>query len=290
MNYSHFINVTKKVYQLACNRQTSNSVEAIQQLENYMYQLTFDEIKFIQTIMYLGRDTKDEERLKYSNRELFESQKRYLERKSWSKRELEADHIIAKTPLDEYLQKGLEIVKNLDTQLSCDNNNLNIENEQIHVNNQKEANYMSQYYKIEVVGARFVNSYLEKGWVLIDTTRELSSYGEISVSYHMGYPINSYIADLKGIIDKYEELELFEELKKRLCEKEGLDPQGLREESFYLGNHPKNETVNFLNNYVNVLKNKNGNYIYVDPSSEKKEESNIKETASVTVDEDDLPF
>lgn len=70
------------MYQLACNRQTSNSVEAIQQLENYMYQLTFDEIKFIQTIMYLGRDTKDEERLKYSNRELFESQKRYLERKS----------------------------------------------------------------------------------------------------------------------------------------------------------------------------------------------------------------
>ncbi|OXS76398.1 hypothetical protein B1B04_05340 [Lysinibacillus sp. KCTC 33748] len=289
MNYSHFINVTKKVYQLACNRQTSNSVEAIQQLENYMYQLTFDEIKFIQTIMYLGRDTTDEERLKYSNRELFESQKRYLERKSWSKRELEADHIIAKTPLDEYLQKGLEIVKNLDTQLSCDNNNLNIENEQTHVKNQKEANFMSQYYKIEVVSARFVNSYLEKGWVLIDTTRELSSYGEISVSYHMGYPINSYIADLKGIIDKYEELELFEELKKRLCEKEGLDPQGLREESFYLGNHPKNETVNFLNNYVNVLKNKNGNYIYVDPSSEKKEESNIKETA-VTVDEDDLPF
>lgn len=290
MNYSHFINVTKKVYQLACNRQTSNSVEAIQQLENYMYQLTFDEIKFIQTIMYLGRDTTDEERLKYSNRELFESQKRYLERKSWSKRELEADHIIAKTPLDEYLQKGLEIVKNLDTQLSCDNNNLNIENEQTHVKNQKEANFMSQYYKIEVVSARFVNSYLEKGWVLIDITRELSSYGEISVSYHMGYPINSYIADLKGIIDKYEELELFEELKKRLCEKEGLDPQGLREESFYLGNHPKNETVNFLNNYVNVLKNKNGNYIYVDPSSEKKEESYIKETASVTVDEDDLPF
>ncbi|MGE8034823.1 hypothetical protein [Lysinibacillus sp. NPDC093692] len=290
MNYSHFINVTKKVYKLACNRQNSNSVEAIQQLENYMYQLTFDEIKFIQTIMYLGRDTTDEERLKYSNRELFESQKRYLERKSWSKRELEADHIIAKTPLDEYLQKGLEIVKNLDTQLSCDNNNLNIENEQIHVKNQKEANFMSQYYKIEVVSARFVNSYLEKGWVLIDTTRELSSFGEITITYHMGYPTNSYIADLKGIIEKYEELGLFEELKKRLCEKEGINFQGLREESLYLGNHPKNETVNFLNHYVNVLKNKNGNYNYVEPSSEKKEEPNIKETASVTVNEDDLPF
>lgn len=57
-----------------------------------MYQLTFDEIKFIQTVMHLGRDTTDEERLKYSNKELFESQKRYLERKFWSKRELEADH------------------------------------------------------------------------------------------------------------------------------------------------------------------------------------------------------
>ncbi|MFJ7839898.1 hypothetical protein ACIQXG_10485 [Lysinibacillus sphaericus] len=291
MNFTHFINVTKKVYQLACNRQTGNNIEAIQQLENYMYQLTFDEIKFIQTIMYLGRDTTDEERLKYSNKELFESQKRYLERKSWSKRELEADHIIAKTPLDEYLQKGLEIVNNLDIQLSFDNNNLNIENEQIYVKNQKESNFMSQYYKIEVVDARIVNSYLEKGWVLIDTTRELSSYGEISISYHMGYPINSYIADLKGIIDKYEELGLFEELKKRLCEKEGLDPRGLREESFYFGDRPKNEVVNFLNHYVNLLKNeKGGNYIYVDPSSEKKEEPNLKETVAVTVDEDDLPF
>ncbi|MGE7950853.1 hypothetical protein [Lysinibacillus xylanilyticus] len=289
MNFVHFINVTKTVYQLAFNRRTSNSVEASRELEKYVDQLSFDEIKFIQIIMYLGRETTDEDRLKYSNRELFESQKRYLERKSWSKRELEADHIIAKKPLDKYLQKGLEIVNNLDIQLSCDNN-LNIENEQINVKKQKESIFMSQYYKIEVVGARFVNSYLEEGWVLIDTTRELSSYGEISVSYHMGYPINSYISDLKRIIDKYEELDLFEELKKRLCEKEGLDPQGLREGSFYLGESPKNEAVNFLNHYVNVLKNKKGNFIYDDPANKKKEELKIKATASVTVDEDDLPF
>lgn len=149
---------------------------------------------------------------------------------------------------------------------------------------------MTKYCRVQKMDANFADSYLAKGWELIDTTKELLSFGETSITYHMGYPINSYIADLKGVIEKYEELGLFEELKKRLCEKEGLDPQGLREESFYLGDSPENEAVNFLNHYVNVLSNEKGNYIYDEPANKKKEESKIKETESVTVNEDDLPF
>lgn len=287
MNFAHFINVTKTVYQLACNRRISRSIEASRELERYVNQLSFDEIKFVQIIMYLGRETTDEDRLKYSNRELFESQQRYLEKKSWSIRELEADHIVAKMPLDEYLEKGLGIARNLNIQL--DNYN-DLDTKKDDVKKEEGTISMSKYCRIQTMDANFVDSYLEKGWELIDTTKELSSFGETTITYHMGYPTNSYIADLKGIIGKYEELGLFEELKKRLCEKEGINIQGLREESFYLGNHPKNEAVNFLNHYVNVIKNEKGNYIYDDPANKKKEESKIKETAPVTVNEDDLPF
>ena len=287
MNFAHFINVTKTVYQLACIRRTSRSIEASRELERYVNQLSFDEIKFIQIIMYLGRETTDEDRLKYSNKELFESQQRYLEKKSWSIRELEADHIVAKMPLDEYLEKGLGIAGSLNIQLDY-YNDLDTKKDNLKV--EEGAVFMSKYSRIQKMDANFVDSYLAKGWELIDTTKELSSYGETTITYHMGYPTNSYIADLKGIIQKYEQLGLFEELKKRLCEKEGLDPQGLREESFYLGNPPKSEAVNFLNHYVNVINNEKGNYIYDDPANKKKEESKIKETAPVTVNEDNLPF
>ncbi|MFU8649271.1 hypothetical protein ACNA06_18365 [Lysinibacillus sp. RSDA_15] len=284
MDFAHLINVTKTVYLLACNRRTSRSTEASRELEKYVNQLSFDEIKFIQIIMYLGRETTDEDRLKYSNRELFESQHRYLVKKSWSIRELEADHTVAKMPLDEYLEKGLEIAGNLNIQIGF-NNDLN--NKNVNVKNEEGAIFMTKYCRIQTMDANFVDSYLAKGWELIDTTKELSSFGETTITYHMGYPIHSYIADLKGIIEKYEELGLFEELKKRLCEKEEINIKGLREESFYLGDSPKNEAVNFLNHYVNVIKNKKGNYIYDDSANNKKEESKIKETASVTVNEDD---
>ncbi|MFA1739113.1 hypothetical protein ACIQ6U_10420 [Lysinibacillus fusiformis] len=287
MNFAHFINVTKTVHQLACNRRTSNSIEASRELEKYVDQLSFDEIKFIQIIMYLGRETTDEDRLKYSNRELFVSQQRYLEKKSWSIRELEADHIVAKLPLDEYLEKGLEIAGNLNIQLDS---YTDLDTKKDNLKDEEGAVFMSKYSRVKKIDANFVDSYLAKGWELIDTTKELSSFGETTITYHMGYPISSYIADLKGIIEKYEELGLFEELKKRLCEKEGLDPQGLREESFYLGDRPNNEAVNFFNHYVYVLKNEKGNYIYDDPANKKKEESKIKKTVSVTVDGDDLPF
>lgn len=287
MNFAHFINVTKTVYQLACNRRTSRSIEASRELERYVNQLSFDEIKFIQIIMYLGRETTDEDRLKYSNKELFESQQRYLEKKSWSIRELEADHIVAKMPLDEYLEKGLGIAGSLNIQLDYYND---LDTKKDNLKDEEGAVFMSKYSRIQKMDANFVDSYLAKGWELIDTTKELSSFGETTITYHMGYPTNSYIADLKGIIGKYEELGLFEELKKRLCEKEGIDIQGLREETFYLGNHPKNEAVNFLNHYVNVLKNKEGNYIYETPVNKKKEESKINETIPVIVDEDSLPF
>ncbi len=287
MNFTHFINVTKTVYQLAYNRRTSRSIEASRELEKYVNQLSFDEIKFIQIIMYLGRETTDEDRLKYSNRELFESQQRYLEKKSWSIKELEADHIVAKMPLDEYLEKGLGIARNLNIQL-INYNDLSTKKDE--VKKEEGTISMAKYCRIQKMDANFVDSYLSKGWELIDTTKELSSFGETTITYHLGYPINSYIDDLKGIIKKYEELGLFEELKKRLCEKEGINIKGLREESFYLGNPPKSEAVNFLNHYVNVIKNEKGNYIYDDPAIKKKEESKIKETVLVIEDEDSLPF
>lgn len=118
------INSVKKVQELSEKRrlhyeyyegsgsiiQSVGFVDAEQKLKEYMSKLTFDDIKFLQVIMYLGRDTSEEEQLKYSARELFNSQCEYLDRVGWTTKEGETAQIFGKMPLDEYLEKGLSII------------------------------------------------------------------------------------------------------------------------------------------------------------------------------------
>lgn len=60
--------------------------------------------------MHLGRDTTDKERREYPAIKLFESQYKTLIRAGLNNKELGADQLFGKMPLDEYLEKGLEII------------------------------------------------------------------------------------------------------------------------------------------------------------------------------------
>ncbi|MHC8516208.1 hypothetical protein [Sporosarcina sp. ITBMC105] len=90
--------------------QSDEYKEADKRLDKYLDELSFEDIKFIQAIMYLGRDTNSEEKEKYSAEELLKSQIEYLDRNGWTTHQGEADHMAGKTPLDEYLKEGLSII------------------------------------------------------------------------------------------------------------------------------------------------------------------------------------
>lgn len=118
---SEYIEIVKKVIAVAYKRrvsyisseggslgevpQTPEHIQSEKDLIELLESLSFDEIKFIQTIMYLGRDTTEDELENYSGLELFDMTYKFL---NWDTQKIETDKIIEKSPLDEYLQKGLE--------------------------------------------------------------------------------------------------------------------------------------------------------------------------------------
>lgn len=71
-------------------------------IENYLKSLTFDEIKSLQSIMYLGRD-KDYDRSQ-SPQEIYNAQYDYFDKAlGWNTKELEINQMVEKLPLDQYL-------------------------------------------------------------------------------------------------------------------------------------------------------------------------------------------
>lgn len=90
--------------------QTKEHNKVALELDLYLNTLTLEEIQFLQALMHLGRDTTDKERREYPAIKLFESQYKTLIRAGLNNKELGADQLFGKMPLDEYLEKGLEII------------------------------------------------------------------------------------------------------------------------------------------------------------------------------------
>lgn len=79
------------------------------QLEEYLNSLNFEQIKILQTIMYLGRD-KD-----YNSddtpEQIYKNQREYMDDLGWKEKWIEINQIASKAPLDRYLKSGLKILK-----------------------------------------------------------------------------------------------------------------------------------------------------------------------------------
>ncbi|MBY0221623.1 DUF3775 domain-containing protein [Sporosarcina aquimarina] len=71
----------------------------------YLMQLPIEEVKFIQTVMYIGRDESLEKNT--SAEILFNEVYTSLH---WATKKIEAKQIVEKMPLDEYLSRGMELM------------------------------------------------------------------------------------------------------------------------------------------------------------------------------------
>ncbi|MFY0781093.1 DUF3775 domain-containing protein [Peribacillus simplex] len=77
-------------------------------LSDYLLNLSFDDVKMVQTVMYLGRD-KDYKKSQ-SNIEIYKSMLEDLGTNGWNTKEIEVRQIAQKLPLADYLRSGLEIL------------------------------------------------------------------------------------------------------------------------------------------------------------------------------------
>ena len=90
---------------------TNRYFNATNNLNEYLESLSFEQIKIVKTLMYLGRETTYQDRFKYSGWELYKKQYNYFERElNWNSRDLEILSIIGKNNLDELLSNGLKII------------------------------------------------------------------------------------------------------------------------------------------------------------------------------------
>lgn len=96
-----------KVIKLARNK---NQMGTRKKLTDYLETLKYEDIKIIQTIMYIGRDTsygiKNEE---IDSDKLF--QEFYISLTWDENKYIEINQIIEKEPLDKYLTRGMELLK-----------------------------------------------------------------------------------------------------------------------------------------------------------------------------------
>lgn len=79
--------------------------ESSNDISNYLMSLSFDDVKFISTIMYIGREDSFEEKIT--------AERLYSERYSninFKTKELDVVAIAEKSSLDEYLRRGIELI------------------------------------------------------------------------------------------------------------------------------------------------------------------------------------
>lgn len=79
------------------------------ELDDYLQSLDFDEVKMLQTIMYLGRDKDYDKSL--PPHLIYENEFNYFEKNGWVNKEVEINQMTEKIPLADYLKSGLDILK-----------------------------------------------------------------------------------------------------------------------------------------------------------------------------------
>jgi hypothetical protein len=113
---------------------------------------------------------------------------------------------------------------------------------------------MKDYIKAEVVEYRELDSYLQKGWEIFETTKTVFDNGESTLHYHIGLQARTKINNLKHIIQLYEEHGLKEELFKMIAEINGDNIEDYDQSPD--GHRVKNEMVSFLEQYEAAVNDK----------------------------------
>ncbi|WP_252502693.1 DUF3775 domain-containing protein [Sporosarcina sp. Marseille-Q4943] len=79
------------------------------ELDNYLQSLNYDDIKMLQTVMYLGRDQDYDGSL--HPHLIYKNEFDYFEKHGWVSKEVEINQMTEKLPLADYLKSGLDILK-----------------------------------------------------------------------------------------------------------------------------------------------------------------------------------
>lgn len=87
---------------------SSPDFKARKKIVDYLETLSYEQIQMIQTIMYIGRDTYDDE-VKISPLELYN---KTFESLTWNeKKGIEISQMVEKAPLADYLRRGVKLLK-----------------------------------------------------------------------------------------------------------------------------------------------------------------------------------
>ena len=79
------------------------------ELSNFLYDLDYETIKQIETIMFIGREIPlDSEE---TPEQIYNNMRNEANELKWSNKEGEIEYIISKAPLADYLKKGMRILK-----------------------------------------------------------------------------------------------------------------------------------------------------------------------------------
>lgn len=113
---------------------------------------------------------------------------------------------------------------------------------------------MKDYVRIENVSSKSVDSYLQKGWEVIETLRYSEEYGNHNrVEYHIGLPARVWANQLLGVIKQYEEKGFKEKLFEAIAEENGEDLANYSESGFMAS---QDATALYIGRYETVVKNK----------------------------------
>lgn len=116
---------------------------------------------------------------------------------------------------------------------------------------------MKKFLDIIDCGPGSVDSFLEKGYEIIETTKDIHPDGE-TLTYHLGYPMETHYQELKEIIDLYENHGLKEELFKKIGESIGENVSDYEDSPG--GHKVNNELVKSLEKYERIVNRKNKKY------------------------------
>ncbi len=81
----------------------------------------------------------------------------------------------------------------------------------------KEGEIMKKYVKLIEKPSDYVNDYLEKGWEIIQTSKQVYSDGD-SILYHLGLPLEVAYQEALNEIARYKMFELDKVLDEKIKE------------------------------------------------------------------------
>ena len=103
------------VIKLAQARENDYNIDSMQSndldlaLESYVKNLSFDEVKSLQSIMYLGRDGDYDHKL--TPEQIYKANFEYFDKEvGWNTKPIEINQMVGKGPLAEYLINGKKIL------------------------------------------------------------------------------------------------------------------------------------------------------------------------------------